>query len=285
MRNNYWLVTTEHLKDRLWFKDEEDFKVGMNYVAVMAASMQEVEILAFILMSNHVHFVLGGTESRVQIFITRFKKLYSQYFSQKYSSKELLRSNQIDVRPVLWENEGLERAIAYVQMNSVAANICLSPSGYPWGTGGIFFTNSPEKGRRVCDISHRKCMKLTHSKAFLPEKFIFKDDGYIAPSSYVNVKLVEHVYKTPNRMNYFQNISSKARLVRETPSFKDQLLYSAMLDLISSLFRKSRFEDLNIEQQAEVLKQLRYRFSSEPNQLARVTGSQYEDVCKLLERL
>ena len=77
----------------------------------------------------------------------------------------------------------------------------------------------------------------------------------------------------------------KARLVRETPSFKDQLLYSAMLDLISSLFRKNRFEDLNIEQQAEVLKQLRYRFSSEPNQLARVTGSQYEDVCKLLERL
>ena len=26
--------TTEHLEDGLWFRDEEDFKVGMNHVAI-----------------------------------------------------------------------------------------------------------------------------------------------------------------------------------------------------------------------------------------------------------
>ncbi|MBP5391007.1 MAG: transposase [Bacteroidales bacterium] len=285
MEKKYWLLSTEHLKDRLWFRDEEDFKAGMNYVAILSAIIPNVEILAFILMSNHVHFVLAGSENTANQFITRFKKLYSQYFRQKYSTKELLRSNQTDIRPVLLENDGLERAIAYVQMNSVAANICLTPSGYLWGTGGTFYTNSPEKGKKVSDMSHRECMRLTHSKAFLPKSFLFNDKGYIVPSSYVNVKFVEHVFKTPNRMNYFQNISSKAKLVRETPAFKDQLLFSAMLSLITSLFKKNRFEDLDIEQQAEVLRQLRYRFSSEPNQLARVTGFSYEEVCERLERL
>lgn len=285
MKKKYWLLSTEHLKDRLWFRDEEDFKAGMNYVAILSAIIPEAEILAFILMSNHVHFVLAGSENIALQFITRFKKLYSQYFRQKYSTKELLRSNQADIRPVLPENDGLERAIAYVQMNSVAANICITPSGYLWGTGGTFYTNSPEKGKKVCEMSHRECMRLTHSKVFLPKSFLFNDKGYIVPSSYVNVKFVEHVFKTPNRMNYFQNISSKAKLVRETPAFKDQLLFSAMLSLITSLFKKNRFEDLNLEQQAEVLKQLRYRFSSEPNQLARVTGLSYEDVCERLERL
>ncbi|MBQ9476263.1 MAG: hypothetical protein IJU63_00565 [Bacteroidales bacterium] len=30
----YWLISTEHLNDRLLFKDTEDFRVGMNFVAV-----------------------------------------------------------------------------------------------------------------------------------------------------------------------------------------------------------------------------------------------------------
>ena len=29
-----WLVSTDHLEDGLWFREEDDFKVGMNYVAV-----------------------------------------------------------------------------------------------------------------------------------------------------------------------------------------------------------------------------------------------------------
>lgn len=72
MKKDYWLITTEHLKDRLWFKDEEDFKAGMNYVAVMAATMQDIEILAFILMSNHVHFVAGGFLKDIAEFTDHF---------------------------------------------------------------------------------------------------------------------------------------------------------------------------------------------------------------------
>ena len=53
----YYLVTTDHLTDRLWFRDEEDFRVAMNYVAI-AAFITGCKVLAFILMSNHVHFVL-----------------------------------------------------------------------------------------------------------------------------------------------------------------------------------------------------------------------------------
>ena len=57
----YYLITTEHLEDKLWFREEEDFVVGMNYVALQALLSPEVLVLAFILMSNHVHFVLYGT--------------------------------------------------------------------------------------------------------------------------------------------------------------------------------------------------------------------------------
>lgn len=71
MNKSFWLITTEQLKGKLWFKDEEDYKVGMNYVAILS-STSPVSVLAFILMSNHVHFVVEGSYSEVYAFIGRF---------------------------------------------------------------------------------------------------------------------------------------------------------------------------------------------------------------------
>jgi len=48
MRKCY-LVTTDHLEEGLWFRDDEDFITGMNYVAIQAARGR-VTVLAFILM-------------------------------------------------------------------------------------------------------------------------------------------------------------------------------------------------------------------------------------------
>ena len=37
----------------------------MNFVAIQAACSPEVVVLAFILMSNHVHFVVAGAREEV----------------------------------------------------------------------------------------------------------------------------------------------------------------------------------------------------------------------------
>ena len=74
-----WLVTTDHMEDELWFRDLDDFKVAMNYMAIQAASHPNVKVLAFILMSNHVHIVIKGTSEDVLMFIVQFKHRYSIY--------------------------------------------------------------------------------------------------------------------------------------------------------------------------------------------------------------
>ena len=86
-------------------------------------------------MSNHVHFVLSCSKEEAKSFINRFKKMYSQRYWKKYGTNSLLRNNDVDIRELFWGDESLERGIAYVQMNCVAANICMHPSAYPWGTG------------------------------------------------------------------------------------------------------------------------------------------------------
>ena len=286
MKNFYWLVTTEHLEDRLWFRDEEDFKVGMNQVAVLAATIS-VQVLAFILMSNHVHFVLGGTREEALNFICSFKTSYSKYYSNKYLYKELLRNNKIDLREISSYDEGLEKSIAYVQMNSVAANICLHPSGYPWGTGNCYFNNSPAIGTFVGNLTGRAVARMIHSKISLPSYYLVSEKGYIHPSSYVNIDLVESIFKTPKRMTFFLNNSSKAKRNEDLPSlpsFRDQTIALGLSELCLSIYGKKFITELTPEQTSEILKQLRYRFSADPNQLARVTGISYENISKLLDR-
>lgn len=286
MGKKYWLLTTEHLKDRLWFKDEDDFKVGMNYVAVLSAT-RPARIISFVLMSNHVHFILESTQEDAKNFINEFKTIYSKYFRRKYLSKELLRENKIDIKEVSTFDEGLERAIAYVQMNSVAANICLHPSGYPWGTGDCYFNNSPATGTFVGDLTGRAVSRMIHSKISLPSNYLVSEKGYIHPSSYVSIDLVESVFKTPKRMAFFLNNSSKAKRNEDLPSipsFRDQTIALGLSELCLSIYGKKFITELNPEQTSEILKQLRYRFSADPNQLARVTGISYENISKLLDR-
>ena len=280
----FWLVTTDHLTDRLWFKDDEDFKTGMNIPPVLAASMP-VNILSFILMSNHVHFVLACAKPDAETFINRFKKLYSQRYSKKYGSRALLRNNGIDIRELFLDGESLEKGIAYVQMNCVGANISLNPSDYPWGTGNAFFRVQSLKGTRVADMGVRELRRYVHSKLSLPESYLINDDGFVDPASYVNVTFVESLFRTPKRMNYFLQNSSKAKLIREAPSFGDQVVLSGMKSLCLSLFRKLNISDLQESEKSELLKQIRYRFSAEPEQIARVSGIPYDSVCRLLDSI
>ena len=284
-----YLLSTDHLENGLWFRDDEDFRVAMNYVAIQAASSPEVAVLAFILMSNHVHFVLRGRREDVLGFINQFKHRYSLYYRRKYGRKEFLRKNGTDVKPVPCEDEAPERALAYVQANCVAANICSHPSQYPWGTGNTFYNSCKPSGKRLCDLSERMRERLLRSNnVALPETWLICEDGYIKPENYVDVACVEDIFRSPKRMNYFLNNSSKAKKRMETaddnlPAFRDQAILAVLPDLLRSLFQKSSFEELNDHEQSEFARQIRFRFSADATQIARLCGVSYAEAAHLLD--
>ena len=288
----YWLVTTEHLKEGLWFREQEDFKVGMSHVAIQAhRDRSRIRVLAFVLMSNHVHFILEGSLENVRGFTNAFKHRYSLYYRKKYGTKEFLRGNKVDVKPIQRADEALERAIAYVQMNPVAANICAHPVQYPWGTGSIFFNPSTPSGMPLGSFSQRACKHLLHSDdETFPGDWRLGDNGYILPQVFVDVKTVETLYRTPGRMNYFLHNSSKAKKRIDTseahlPAFRDQVILAALPDLCNSLFGKNVFAVLSPEEQTECVRQIRFRFSAGVNQIARVCGISYEDAAAMMDKM
>ena len=287
MRKYYWLVTTEHLKDGLWFRDDEDYKVGMNYVAITSFAYG-VMVLAFVLMSNHVHFVLYCTEKEAWAFINEFKADCSRHLALKYGVRDLLRRNGVQIQRITPEDESFERAVAYTLMNPPAANICLHPSGYPWGTGGTYFKVHSLKGTRIGNMSENAIRKRLHTKRTLPDNWLIGEDGYILPESYVPVSLVESLFKNPKRLDYFLRNTSKAKRRQEfqgndLPSFRDQVLYAAIPDLCRSLFGKNGAAELNEEQRQDLVRQIRRRFSADIHQIVRVTSFPMEEVARFLD--
>lgn len=285
---SYYLVTTEHLKKGLWFRDDEDYKVGMNYVAIVSF-VYGVMVLAFVLMSNHVHFVLYCTEEKAWAFINEFKADCSRFLSLKYGIRDLLRRNRVSIQRISPDDESFERAVAYTQMNPSAANICLHPTGYPWGTGSLFFDARPVKGTRLENMSRNTIRNRLHTKRFLPAEWLLGEDGYILPESYVPITLVESIFRTPKRMDYFLRSSSKAKKREEfkgneLPSFRDQVLYTALPDLCRTLFGKNVVSELNGEQRLELIRQLSRRFSADVRQIARVTSIPMEDVARMMDQ-
>ena len=283
----YYLITTEHLKKGLWFRDDEDYRIGMNYVPV-AALVFGVMVLAFVLMSNHVHFVLYCTEEDARAFINEFKADCSRCIALKYGVRDLLRRNKVKIQRISPEDESFERAVAYTLMNPPAANVCLHPSGYPWGTGGTFFNGRPAKGTRLGDMSKNAIRKLLHTKRTLPDEWIVGEDGYILPESYVPVHLVESIFRTPKRMEFFFRNTSKAKRREEfngnsLPSFRDQVLYAAIPDICRTLFGQNGVTELNQEQRVELVRQLIRRFSSDVRQIARVISIPAEEVARLMD--
>ena len=210
--NRIYFLSTEHLENSLWFREDEDFKVGMNYVAIEAARKPNVSVLSFILMSNHVHFVLKGTREDAISFVEDFKMRYSKYYSRKYGITELLRRNRINVREIPYQDEAVEKAIAYVHMNAVVANICSEAGQYPWGTGNTFFNPTPSRGTPLGKLGVREKRRLLRSAySSLPGEWLIGEEGYILPKMYVNVRDVEALFRYPKRLNYFLRTSSKAK--------------------------------------------------------------------------
>ena len=88
-------------------------------------------------------------------------------------------------------------------------------------------------------------------------------------------------------MNYFLDSSSKARkkfgAEDHLPSFRDQVILAALPDLYRSLFGKESFAELAPDEQTEFMRQVRFRFSADVNQIARVCGISYAEAARKID--
>ena len=143
----------------------------------------------------------------------------------------------------------------------------------------------------MSSLSKRKLRSYLQTKVTVPGEWKINTCGYIHPRNYINTQYMEETaFRSPNGMNYYISNSSKAKKRLESgedklPSFRDQSIIAVLPDLYRSLFGKRFFNDLNYSEKVELMRQIRFRFSSNVHQIARVTGLKYEEAAEMLDSI
>ena len=282
----YFHVYTKGLEDKQLFRDREDFIAGMNLLAVVCSSFPQLKLLAFVLMSNHVHFVIYGTEQQAKEFIDLYKSTLSRYIRSRYGVAKYLRHLITTVSEVSLENEGLKRLIAYVLNNPVKAGINCVPTGYEWSSARCYFNQMDLTGDLIpiSALGVRQQRRIFRSYQKLPKNWYLTSSDYVLPQCYVDFQAVEKNYGKSRSFEYFLNSSMSLRKgVSENITFSDSMLYSAIDELLDKKYSVESISDLDEYLKRNMLKDLKHRFSSSSKQLARVTRMTISEVVRLLE--
>lgn len=282
----FYHVYTKGLKDDLIFRDREDFITGMNYVPV-SIQLSGAAVVAFVLMSNHLHFILYSSRKNAEMFIDTYKRIISRYISNKYGVRKLLRSVPTTCSEIDLRDDSLKRIIAYVLNNPVNAGINCIAQNYEWGSGRCYFTNCVDRlSKPLCEYTVRERCSLLKSQVELSGHFRFNSHGYIEPGQYVMSDMVEKLYRNPKSMEYFLSTSHKAGvdISKDGPmTFSDNLVLAGLNELLDKRYSGVSISDLSLTLRIRIILELRKQFNCTKKQLSRVTGISLRDIVNMLE--
>ena len=287
MRNTtkrFYHVYTKGLERDIIFRERADYVTGMNYVPVSLTGL-DLKLLAFVLMSNHSHFVFYGSKEEIMRFINMYKRLVSRYISNKYGDRKLLRAIETGCTEIDLNNEGLKRITAYVLNNPVKAGVNCLPQNYEWGSGACYFSNIDVYAETVplSYMSVREQIRLLRSETKVNQNYRVCSSGYVLPASYVDVQFIENLFRRAGSFEYFLSKTVRTYTEREgVMTYSDTLVMNALSELLEKKYEALGVDELSMDVRRKLVIELRKQFNSPPKQLARVLKCSLSEVVNLL---
>lgn len=281
----YYHVCTDGNALAWMFKDTEDFIAGVNRIGICAFETC-IQIIAFILMDNHVHFVLYGTLPKCKEFITRYKTLTGKWISSKYQLKEYLKHLPSEFILIESEEQLLD-TIAYIDRNSIVAGGRYLPSEYPWGSARYMFRERRIPcGRHISEMSKKEVHESLNTWYTLPEDWMVDDQGMLIPERcFINIDFIEGLFRSPTRYLYHlsRKLEGKIEMQQGIRAFiPDKELRPVTEELAKKLFGKSKVKDLDFNSKILLARKLRYDYASTPKQISRMLSMDSEILSKFI---
>ena len=274
----YFHICTDGRALSWMFQDEKDFIAGINRIAICHLRTC-VEIIAFVLMDNHVHFVLYGTMPQCKAFINLYKRLTGKWILMKYGISDYLRGLPTEILRI--ENEeSLLNTLAYLDRNPPMAGYRYMHSEYPWGSSKYIFRDTKtlekeESWKSASGYTRRALRAILNSKVEIPGNWLINDSGMIHPLSFLNIRKLESCYKTPVRYAYFLAKKIEGIVEQELEHSQklfipDKELRSIVRKMARELFGTENIIELNVKERLIIARRLRYNYASTIKQISRM---------------
>ncbi|MCQ2184148.1 MAG: hypothetical protein MJY62_01895 [Bacteroidales bacterium] len=254
------------------FSNEDDFKVAMSVLAVCSRVHSRIRIYAFQLMSNHIHFVVGGEVGDIMeffdYFVSRLRKALGGGMDLSGFTLKLFPVTDLSY---------MRNAIVYVNRNGFVVNRNVTPFSYPWGSSQCFF--QPLAARYVLaagePIGNSRLRALMHSRSCDEFKDLEMIDGYVSPLEFCDVGTAERLFR--DAAQYFNLISRNvevysevAKSIGESVFFSDSDLFQVALKLAKQCYGASDLRTLNVSDKLDLARRLHFDYNAGNKQIHRL---------------
>lgn len=195
--------------DGVLCREEEDYIRLINCIAV-SAHCSGAFLLAYVVMSNHVHICVRTGDLRR--FNKRWRYMYTRYFNYKYARKGRLGGD-----PYIVELKGLHHiltAIAYILRNPMHHGIAATPFGYKYSSVHAVFMK--ELGRVAATTIPANLMYKSLAEDIAPPPgYKMDESGLFLPECVIDVEDVENKFSTARSFLYYMNRLSGSKWEEE----------------------------------------------------------------------
>ncbi|MPM10730.1 hypothetical protein SDC9_57064 [bioreactor metagenome] len=134
----YHITTRGNHKEAI-FKDEDDFEAYLEHIDenLRYYSHLNYELIAYCLMSNHVHLMIKTEKEPLTSIMRRLNSKYTKYFNKKYDYVGHLFQGRYFAE-IINNREHLLDVSRYIHLNPVKAKIVSNPKDYKWSSYSRF---------------------------------------------------------------------------------------------------------------------------------------------------
>ena len=271
----YWHIYTDGTKMQNIFCCEKDFKTGMWCLAAALHLCEDVHLLTFELMGNHVHLILAGLREACiktfDLFVARLHKAFPK-------RERAIDWSQFKMEILPIESlQALRNEIIYVNRNAFVSNPEYTPDSYPWGGGCAFFcpwiqhlkTSSfgelpilTQRGiLHTRDISQFSGLRAIDSMPFIP--------------SFCDIQLGESMFR--DARSYFNSLTRNAEAFSQIASrlkdsifLTDEELYSVICSYINKEYSVKAPSQLSAQQKIDTARHMHFSYNASNRQLKRM---------------
>lgn len=288
---HFYHYATDGLKDDVLFGSVTEFIAGMNRIAICLCRLgpvHPVQVICFVLMDNHVHFILYGLEEDCDLFMNTYKQATELWLSHH---------GKINAAGKIWrighwliaDKERLRSTIAYIHRNPTAAGMAFSPEGYRWSSASLMFSDSDwikQFGKRIGDLSFNARKRLFNSKTALPDEWILLPDGLIWSGCYIDWSIMERQFNSVQDYRFHLNKRVEDDINPEmrssSISLPDGEIAARYKALAERLFGTRKTGDLTVQQRVSLARILRKETGTTIKQIARIVRLKYHELEPIL---
>ena len=265
----FYIITTENLP-WLLFTSEEEFKDGTNIVATSLAGLR-IRVLNEVEMNNHLHLVAEGILAEIRCFEERLRLKMHRY--QHSKGRPSLLKWEIHVKQID-SLTYLRNAILYVSRNPYVARRNVTPNGYRWSGGYLFFNETLvdyRQGTPWAEVSYKEKRLICRShNTDMPDHYRVLD-GMITRSSFIDYRRTERFFNSANQ--YFKLLAKNVEADAETARWIGERILLPNEDvfrIVADWYSVKSVSSLNMDQREEAARKMKFQLMSNNKQISQV---------------